>query len=404
MQDFMLSGFRLGNSTNDGQVMDLIRRQGPISKAEIAKLTGLTPPTVTNITNRLLDSDLIMEYMIGESSGGRRPLLLKINKNIGQVIIVNIGSQEITVYLVDPEFQIEYEDNKSIKGLQKEEILELMLTMIVKCQEVTDVQVLAVGVVVRGPVRSQEGVSVFAPNIGWRNVPLKYIIEEKTRLPAFIENDSRTLANGEYYYGLGKDAGSMVLLKVSHGIGSGIMFNGKLYRGVNDSAGEIGHTTIDVDGPVCSCGNYGCMEAMASEDALVGMVIKAIKEGQISLVHKLVNGDLANVTPNEIYRAADEQDDVSIRMLSRVARYLGIGIANLVNIFNPQLVVIGGGIAKARRYIEDIVWQTVRDRSFESCSSVLEIRFSTAETENTMKGAADMIFAEITEPIWLGQR
>jgi N-acetylglucosamine repressor len=155
---------------------------------------------------------------------------------------------------------------------------------------------------------------------------------------------------------------------------------------------------------VCSCGNYGCLEALASENALVEMVVKAIKEGQSSLVYDLVHGELVDVTPDIIYQAADAGDEVVIRMLGQVARYLGIGIANLVNIFNPKTVVIGGGIVKARQYIEDIVWQTVLDRSFESSSSVLEIRFSTFATVNTMKGLADMIFAELTQSAWLTQR
>lgn len=404
MENVMTYSFKQENNTNDEQTMNVIRRQGLISRAEIAKLTGLTPPTVTNITAKLLDLGLILEDSIGESSGGRRPLLLKVNPQIAQVIIIHIRSEKMIGYLVDPEFRVQYTDNKKIKGMKKEEVLELMLNMIITCQKAATAPVPAVGVVVRGPVRIREGISVFAPNIGWKNVPLKNIIEEKIGLTTFVENDAKALINGEYYYGSVKDADSMILLKVSHGIGSGIMLNGRMYRGVNGSAGEVGHTTIDISGPVCSCGNYGCMEALASENALVDMVVKSIKEGQTSLVYDLVNGELSSVIPNIIYKAAAAGDELAIRMLGNVARYLGIGIANLVNIFNPKIVVIGGGIVKARQYIEDIVRQTVGDRSFESCSSALEIRFSTLATENTMKGAADMVFAEITQSVWLNQR
>ena len=404
MGNLITYSFKQENNTNDEQIMNVIRRQGLISRVEIAKLTGLTPPTVTNITTKLLEWGLILEDSIGESSGGRRPLLLKVNPSIAQVIIIHIRSEKMIGYLVDPEFRVQYTDNKKIKGLKKEEVLELMLNMIINCQQAATAPVPAVGVVVRGPVRIREGISVFAPNIGWKNVPLKTIIEEKLGLTAFVENDAKALINGEYYYGSLKDADSMILLKVSHGIGAGIMFNGRLYRGVNGSAGEVGHTTIDISGPVCSCGNYGCMEALASENALVDMVVKSIKEGQTSLVYDLVNGELSRVIPKTIYKAAEAGDELAIRMLGQVARYLGIGIANLVNIFNPKIVVIGGGIVKARQYIEDIVRQTVWDRSFESCSSALEIRFSTLATENTMKGAADMVFDEITQSVWLTQR
>ncbi len=404
MENVVTYTYKQGNSSNDEQIVNVIRRQGLVSRADVAKLTGLTPPTVTNITAKLLELGIILEDSIGESSGGRRPLLLKINPQIAQVIIIHIRSEKMIAYLLDCGFQVYHKETKKIKGMTKEEIIELMLLMITHCRQAATAIVPAVGVVVRGPVKTREGISVFAPNIGWKNIPIRKIIEEKIGLPAFVENDAKALINGEYYYGSVKDADSMILLKVSHGIGSGIMFNGKMYRGINGSAGEVGHTTIDISGPICSCGNYGCLEALASENALVDMVVKSIKEGQKSLVYDLVNGELSRVIPNLIYEAAEEGDEVAIRTLGQVARYLGIGIANLVNIFNPKIVVIGGGIVKARQFIEDIVRQTVSDRSFESCSSVLELRFSDLATENTMKGAADMVFAEITQSVLLGPR
>lgn len=400
MNNLMSYNIKPTLGSNDAQIINMIRRQGLISKAEIAKMTGLTPATVTNITTKLIAWNLILEDGIGQSSGGRRPLLLKINSQIVQVIIIHIRSEKIIGYLVNPALQVLYTQQQTIKGLKQEEILDKVESSIIQCQQQATAKILAIGVVLRGPVKSQEGISVFAPNIGWKNIPLKKIIEEKFALPAFIENDAKALINGEYYYGAIKDADSMILLKVSHGIGSGIMFNGKIYRGINGSAGEVGHTTIDSRGPVCSCGNYGCLEALASENALVDMVVRAIKEGQTSVVYHLVNGELAKIIPDVIYQAAEVGDELAIRMLEQVARYLGIGIANVVNIFNPKIVVIGGGIVKARQYIEDIVWQTVLDRSFESSSSVLKIRFSTLATINTMKGITDMIFTEMAQIPW----
>jgi glucokinase-like ROK family protein len=403
VENVMANSFKLGSS-NDALTLNVIRRQGPVSRVEISKMTGLTPPTVTNITTKLLELGLIAEDRIGESSGGRRPLLLKINSLLATVIIVYIRSERMIGYVIDPEFQIQLEDSRNIKGKKEDEILKMLLDIISDCRKRAVVPVLAVGVVVRGPVRRKDGIAVFVPNIGWRNTPLKGIIEEHIGLPAFIENDVKALSNGEYYYGSVKDAKSMILLKVSHGIGGGIIFNGSLYRGVNDSAGEVGHTTIDIAGPICSCGNYGCLEALASENALVDAVAKAIKEGQSSIIYDMVKGELKDLTPEVIYEAADAGDELAIRMLGQVARYLGIGIANLVNTFNPEILIIGGGIVRGRQYIEDIVRQTVEDRSFESSSNVLEISFLTTTTENTLKGAADIVFAEITESIWLGQR
>lgn len=404
LQELIGWNIKTGAFSNDSAVTHIIRRYGPISRADIARLTGLTPPTVTNITNRLFELGLLTEYKIGESSGGRRPLLLSFNSSVSQAVIVHIRTTKMVSYLVDPECNVIYQNTKPLAGLSHDEILEMMLGMIEECRQKSTAPVQGIGVVLRGPVRSQEGISVFCPNIGWKNIPLKYIVEERFRLPVMIENDVRAFASGEFYYGPASEASNMVLLKVGHGIGAGIILGGKLYRGINDSAGEIGHTTVDIDGPICSCGNYGCLEALASEKALVERVIKGIKEGQSSRVTELIGGDLSKLGPEEVYQAANEGDELATRTLAHGARYLGIGIANLVNIFNPELFVIGGGFAAARYFIEDIIQDTVKERSFESCSSVLEIRFSTSATENTLKGVADMVFTQITEPLWLGQK
>ncbi|WP_371371635.1 ROK family transcriptional regulator [Sporomusa aerivorans] len=380
-------------SPNEGQILNIIRRHGPVSRAEIARSTGLTPPTVATITNKLIDAQLVMDNKIGESSGGRRPLLLTVNPAAGQVIIIHIRSFKMIGYVVDAAFGVHFEHTVSIRDCNQAAVLDLIQQLIDECRYRASLPPQAIGVVVRGPVRVREGISVFAPNIGWKNVPLKYIIEEKNRLPVFVENDANILAYGEYYFGEAKDANSLVLLKVAHGIGGGIMFNGALYRGITGSAGEVGHTVIDMAGPLCSCGNNGCMEAMASETALIRLVAGAIQNGQFSIVDELVKGNLAAISPEDIYQAADDGDALALEMLSRVAGYLGIGIANLVNVFNPELVVISGGLAKAKRYIEKKVWETVDRRSFESCSSVLEIRYSTRTSVITMKGSADMAFS-----------
>jgi len=394
----------VGKQSNDEQILNVIRRQGAMSRVEIAKITGLTPPTVTTITGKLIDLKLILEDSMGQSSGGRRPLLLKINSDIAQLIIIHIRSEKIIGYVIDPEFQVYHKEIRSINGMKEKEVLELMFEVIALCQQAATAPVPAIGVVVRGPVRICEGISVFAPNIGWKNMPLKKMIEDKTGIVTFVENDAKALTNGEYYYGAVKDADTMILLKVSHGIGGGIMLGGRMYRGINGSAGEVGHTTIDITGPLCSCGNYGCLESIASENALVDRVARKVAEGGSSFIYDQVNGELSKIDPDIIYQAANAGDPLAVEVLHEVAYHLGIGISNLVNIFNPKIIIMSGGIVKARHIIEDKLRQTVMDRAFESCSSVLDIRFSTSATVNTLKGMADMIFEKTTESVWLHQR
>ncbi|GAQ25035.1 MULTISPECIES: ROK family transcriptional regulator [Tepidanaerobacter] len=395
MGEFDLDKFKTIATPNDCLVLNTIRHQGPISRADIAKATNLTAPAITYITNKLLDSGIVTEHTIGQSSGGRRPILLAINPDTLNVLVIHISSNRLRGYLVDGELNVISEKEYSVQKMAKDDILELMLSTILDLKKDAKTDILGIGVVVHGPVQSKEGISLFAPNLGWRNVPIKYIVEEKIGLPTFVENDVRAMAIGEFYYGSASDIENMVFLKVGYGIGSAIFIDGKLYRGCGDSAGEIGHTTIDVGGPLCSCGNYGCLEAVASENALVKSMIKSIKEGRSSMVQEMAGGNLEDITPEMIYEAAEKNDNLAGRFLRQTARYLGIGIANAINTFNPELLVIGGGIVKAKSSIEKTMLDTVKDRCLENSFNQCKIEFSQMGEIATIKGAADVVMTAI---------
>lgn len=386
---------KLIRGTNDSTVINIIRQKGPISRADIAKYADMTAPTVTNVTNRLLESNLIIEYKMGKSSGGRRPILLKTNPDTLNVIVVYIGSNKMTGYLADGNINIIKRKEEKLRGYLKDEIIDLLLKIIGDLKSRAKAQIPGIGVVLHGPVKSREGISVVAPNLGWKHVPIKYIVEEKYKIPTFVENDSRATALGEFYYGNAKNKNSMVFLFVDYGMGSGVVLDGKLYRGVSDSAGEVGHTTIDINGPRCSCGNYGCLEAMASERALVRNMTRSIKEGRTSKVIDLASGNLDDIAPEDIYKAAKMDDELAKRELRQLARYLGIGVANVLNTFNPEVVLIGGGLARARLFIEDVLIDTVKQRTLESCRNVSEIRFDVMGEEATVKGAADIVLTKL---------
>lgn len=396
-----MEGVAIINSKAMGRVNELlvvntIRRRGPISRVDIAKLTGLTAPTVTNISSKLIESGLIHEYMVGEYSGGRRPVLLKANSEIANMIIVDIRSKEMIGYLINGGLEIKEQICHDIRRKDKEEILSLLDNTIASCHSAKDGHLaLAIGIIVRGPVMSREGLSLFSPSTGWRNVPLKYIVEERFQLPVFVENDMRSMALGTYHYGPYRDIKNAIFLGVGTGIGSGIILNGELYRGLDDSAGEIGHTVVDVNGALCSCGNHGCFEAMASELALVNLVVKSITEGESSLLSKVVKGDLHSIRPEHIYAAAEAGDLVAVRTLQHIARYLGMGAANIINIFNPQLVLIGGGIVKGQKFIEETMMQVIKERALGNCYASTRIEFSLEGRQAALKGIVDLVMEGI---------
>jgi transcriptional regulator of PTS gene len=388
--------FRVLGGINEALIVNAVRRRGPISRVDIVKLTGLTAPTVTNISGKLIDAGFIHEYMVGEYSGGRRPVLLKANPEIARMLIVDIRSKEMIGYVVNSGLEVKEQLSHNIRNLDREEILSLLEDTLVRCYSSEEGQsASAIGIIVRGPVMSREGISMFSPSIGWRNVPLKHIFERRFNLPVFVENDMRAMAFGVYHYGAYGDIKNAVFLGVGGGIGSGIILNGELYRGMGDSAGEVGHTVVDADGPVCSCGNRGCLEAMASESALVNAVVQSIMEGERSLVTEAVNGDLHAIKAEHIYAAANNGDVLAAKMLRHIAKYLGMGAANIINLFNPELLIVGGGIVKGRNFVEETMMQVIKERALESAYSSVRIEFSSEGREAALKGIVDLVMEGI---------
>ncbi|VBB07009.1 Hypothetical protein LUCI_2253 [Lucifera butyrica] len=396
MAEIMNTNLKAAGGVNEALIVNTVRRRGPISRVDIAKLTGLTAPTVTNISGKLIDAGIISTYMIGEYSGGRRPVLLKANPEVANLVIADVRSKEIIGYVVNAGLEVKKQVSQNTQHLEKDEVLAILEDIIRQCCSSAEGQsASAIGITVRGPVRSTEGLSLFSPTTGWRNVPLKFIMEERFHLPVVVENDMRAMALGLYYYGPYREVKNAIFMGVGGGIGSGIILNGELYRGLGDSAGEIGHSVVDIDGPLCSCGNYGCLEAMASETALVYFMVKAVKEGRSSLVSSIVEGNIEAIRAEHIYTAAEEGDALAARMLRHVARYLGFGVTNVINIFNPELVIIGGGIVRARRFVEEAMLQVIRERALESCFSNVRLEFSSVGREAVLKGIVDLVMQNI---------
>jgi predicted NBD/HSP70 family sugar kinase len=392
---------------NESIILKTIRRMGPISRADIAKITGQTPSTLTNITGKLLESRTIFEHMVGESSGGRKPVLLRVNPTAANIIIINIRTHTVCCHIADAAGNMIVPKRDYWFKKNQEEVLAYVIQAIDDALKLTTSPVPAIAIIVRGPVKTKEGISIYAPNIGWRNVPLKFIVEERFGIPVLVENDVRILTMGMYYYTLAPQSQNMVLLKVGQGIGAGIIINGELYKGDNETAGEIGHTILERNGPVCSCGRRGCLDALSSEVALVNYVEDAIARGRKSLVTELEvivategvkrlsiveEGTLSN-RHDLIYQAAIEGDEVCLEALDQAALYLGIGVANLINIFNPETVVISGGLMRVRNLIQNRVENVARELLLDYCFTTGKIYFSNQDEEANIKGAVDMVLS-----------
>jgi glucokinase len=224
---------------------------------------------------------------------------------------------------------------------------------------------LGVGVGAPGPLDRERGVVLLTPNLGWRDVALRDRISEGTGLPASLDNDANCATYGEWWIGAARGAKNVVGMTIGTGIGGGLILDGHLYHGSSDVAGEIGHTTIDQNGRRCGCGNYGCLEAYASGPAIAERAREALTYDAVSILPSLVDGDLSKITAQTVYEAASHGDTIARDVVRDTARYLGTGIANLLNIFNPDVVVIAGGVTQAGDALFEPLRVEVRKRAFK---------------------------------------
>jgi glucokinase len=226
-------------------------------------------------------------------------------------------------------------------------------------------EVLGAGVGVPGPLDIRKGIVLLTPNLGWTNLPLRARLAEGLGLPTTIDNDANAAVLGECWVGAGQDAGQVIGLTIGTGIGGGIVIDGELYHGASDAAGEFGHTTIDVNGPKCSCGNHGCLEAFASGRNIARRAVEQLARGGTSRLLEMAGGDLDRITAHMVFDAAGHGDELAGHVTRDTARYLGIGIANFVNIFNPDVVIVMGGVTHAGDLLFVPLRREVERRAFK---------------------------------------
>ncbi|HEX4627257.1 MAG TPA: ROK family protein, partial [Gemmatimonadales bacterium] len=231
-------------------------------------------------------------------------------------------------------------------------------------------QIAGVGIGSPGPLDTKTGVVLLTPNLGWTNYPLRDRLAEALGLPATLDNDANCAIFGEWWRGAARGAQHVVGLTIGTGIGGGIVLGGEIYRGASDIAGEIGHMTIDLNGRRCKCGNYGCLEAYASGPAIAARAVEGIEAGVDTGLPQYVRGDLSKITAQLVYEAAHDGDDFALEVVKDTARFLGAGVASIVNIFNPGVVVICGGVTLAGERLFGPLKSEVKRRAFKPAVDV----------------------------------
>jgi glucokinase len=288
----------------------------------------------------------------------------------GFLIGVDLGGTKIHTALADREGQVLSEvriPTEATKG--PEWVIKRILDTINQTIQVAGINqgsVLGVAVGSPGPLSIKTGVVHSAPNLGWHEVPLRKLLEERLQKPVYIDNDANLAALGEHVYGAGRGVAHMVFITVSTGVGCGIILNGRVFHGVDGGAGELGHMKIMPDGPLCSCGSRGCLEALASGTAIARVARELVATGEGASILKHSGGNPGEITAITVTAAAAAGDEEAAGIVAEAARYLGIGISNVINIFNPELIVLGGGVMEIGQPLWQGVWKEVNSKALPS--------------------------------------
>ncbi len=315
---------------------------GPLSRLELAEITGLSPATASNVTAELFAERLIVEAGQVDSDGGRPRVLLRVDPEFGSVIGVAVAETGIRVELFDlgliSRAEVTYPPGPG--GLEPGAVADLIAAGVARVlseAELDDTGLIGIGVAVPGVVAQEvpgtgDGERVHAPTIGWAGVALSRLLRERGLTPSIhVDNGAKTLGQAEMWFGAGRGAGHAVVVLIGTGVGAAVFSDGVAYQGINNSAGEWGHTTIRYDGRVCRCGARGCLEAYIGAEGILGRYREASGDEQIEEVAALLSA------------AGDSK--VAADLLDETADLVGVGIADLINLYNPERVLVGGATA-----------------------------------------------------------
>lgn len=385
-------------SLNKASIIDLIRQaESGISRAELAEALEVSRTTVSTIIADLLTEGLVLERGAGASRGGRRPIVLEINPDAGRVVGVDLGATHLVVLVADLNGRVlAGAEEPLVIEAGPEPCLEQALALVAAtlsqaCSRLD--QVRAIGVGVPGPVIAEQGI-VSAPPImpGWDAYPIRAALAARWQRPTTLDNDADLGALGEWTFGAGQGANNLAYIKIGTGIGCGLLLDGHIYRGVLGTAGEIGHVTVSESGPPCTCGNYGCLEAMAGGRAIAQRAELAVRAGQrTSLAQVAGSGPL---TTRAVAQAAAEGDMVAQQLLADAGRHIGSAVASLINLLNPGRVVLGGGVTKSGSYLLDPLHQAIAERTMRPSRQAAQVVLAQLGRRSVALGAVSQALSQ----------
>lgn len=340
------------------KTLELIKNSNGISRSELAKELDITPAGVGKIVNRFLENEIIEETSVGVSTGGRRPLILKINeKKIGEILGVSLAPRFIQIVIGDINGKILKNKKYSLKKrlLEKEHnILELTEKLIEReLKKRKDVSIISV--VINGMVDSENGISIFSPHYNWKNINLKKRFEEKFKIKVFVENDVRAMALTEKIFGSCKENQNFVVMNIGDGVGGSIFLNDTLYHGYGSMSGELGHMVVRRNSSEkCSCGKRGCLETEVSNVAIIKKITSQIRLNNYSSLKNILI-EKGTLTINDVLKGVTEKDMLTFNIVIDAIYTIANAIDVIISVINPEKIVLFGEIFQNRFLFETLV-------------------------------------------------
>lgn len=386
---------------NKKMILEMIFEKGPINRAEIAKLSGLSVPTVMKITDEFRQSHLIRTVGKRESTGGRQPELIEIDRDEYYSMGVDVGRNRIKVIVMNLGGEIIVKRTISTGNTLPAEVLidriiSFVKTIIEELEEQKE-KLLGIGIGMPGLLDPDTGIVNFSPDFGWEYVDLLKRFKQEFMLNVLIENANRVMALGERWFGTGRKADNFLCINLGHGIGAAMVFHDEIYYGNRGIGGEIGHITLKKDGPLCECGNYGCLEALASGRAIAQQALDLISEKKGERILELANGKSENVEAKTVFMAAQEGDIEAVEILDYAAEYLGIGVASVINLLDPELIIFEGGLMKSSSYLLPILEEKISKHQMYKGGRNVQILKGKLGEDITAIGAATLLLQNIVD-------
>jgi glucokinase-like ROK family protein len=385
---------RVLRQSNRQTLLTLLYFNEPISRLDLSQLSGLSPATVTNVITELLRDEVIIEAGAEESQGGRPRVTLATNLQRGYFIGVEVGETHIHVELFDIKLRSISHTRQEVSESENQpaQIVNHLVKTIEQLLAQTRIpqdRIIGVGIGIPGIVDRVSGVSIVAPNWGWEQIPLLDLLTPRLQMPILLENGAKAMGLAEMWFGAGKGLENLAVLLVGTGVGAGIIVQGELYHGSTNSAGEWGHTCIEVHGRPCRCGSRGCIEAYVGSRGIISRLHEAdpnhpaLKQGS----HQAIIGALCD--------AAEHGDPTARQLLSSTAEYLGAGIANLINLVNPELIVLGGWSGRLMgKHILPELRQTISTYALKTPLDAATLSLSQLDWNGVSVGAASLVLQD----------